>query len=51
MGRRHHCAIGKVYLDGGDYRQAATDHIGRFYTFNPGSLSCFDPFLVVGLWW
>lgn len=36
--------IGKVYSDGGDYRQAAADHISKFYAYDQ-SLVLFKPTL------
>ena len=36
--------IGKVFTDGGDYRQAAADHISRFYAYDQ-SLVLFKPTL------
>ncbi|MEM6907534.1 MAG: phosphoribosyl-AMP cyclohydrolase [Pseudomonadota bacterium] len=38
-------AIGKVYTDEGDYRQAATDHINNYYAYEESDTVLFKPTL------
>lgn len=37
--------IGKVFTDGGDVKQAATDHINKFYAYEDGQPVLFKPTL------